>query len=241
MNRTVAALATALAVVVVITGCSQPTPQVNVSTGAQTTGVSVSGTGSVTGTPDTVTVSIAVAVTADDVATAVGDNARTTERVIAAIRDAGVAEADVQTTSYSLTPEYDYTDSGRRPLGYRATNQVTVTVRDVTAAGQVIDDAVAAGGDATEVSNIGFDLENDDEALAQARQQAFDDARRKAEQFASLAGRTLGEVVSVEETTASAPVPLAADVAPSSSGATTVVQPGEVETSVTVAVRWALD
>ena len=46
MNRTVAALATALAVVVVITGCSQPTPQVNVSTGAQTTGVSVSGTGS---------------------------------------------------------------------------------------------------------------------------------------------------------------------------------------------------
>jgi uncharacterized protein YggE len=228
------------AVALVLIGCAQPAPHVDVSTGPVPQGISVTGTGEVTGAPDTMSVTFTVSVLADDVTTAVDDNARTTEQVIAAVRDAGVEQADIQTSAYNLAPDFDYTDDGRRPLGYKVTNSIDVTVRDPGRGGTVIDAAVAAGGDDVEVTNVGFGLDDDAEALDQARAAAFADARTKAEQFAALADRPLGPVVSIEESASSTPVPFDRAVTAGSDVAATPVQPGEVETSVTVTVRWSL-
>ena len=81
--------------------------------------------------------------------------------VIAAVRDQGVAQEDIQTTDYSIYPEYDYSGQRERIVGYRVTNMLQVTVRDIDQSGAVIDAATAAGGDASQVGGVSLVIEDD--------------------------------------------------------------------------------
>ena len=118
--------------------------------------------------------------------------------VLAALKAAGIADRDVQTSSLSLQPQYDPSKSGAaRLLGFQATNQVTVKIRAIDTLPDVLDRAISAG--ANEMSGIEFVVSEQSKLLDQARAEAISDARRKAELYAKAAGAKVGAVVAITE------------------------------------------
>ncbi|MCI0426236.1 MAG: SIMPL domain-containing protein [Actinobacteria bacterium] len=227
---------------VVIAACttapSAEPPVVNVSTGEQTTGISVTGSGEVTGTPDTLTVDLGVSVLGDTVSEAAATAAGHAEAVIAALTDGGVDRADITTTNYTISPEYDWRGNEQRLLGYRVMNTVQATIRDIAAAGSILDGAVAAGGDATQVHGIVFEIEEDSEMLVNAREAAWNDALAKARQLADLSGQTLGLAVSITETVSTPPIIWDRALVAEDTG--TPIEPGTSAVTVVLQVQFAL-
>jgi uncharacterized protein YggE len=181
-----------------------------------------------------------VSVHRGDVSSAMDAASSRQSRVRAALKKAGVADKDLQTSEVSVYPDYD---NRGRPNGYRVSETLTAKLRDIKKAGRAIADAVEAGGDEAVVQGVSFSLEDNAGLLDQARDAAYADARAKAERYAQLSGRTLGEVQLVAETTnpiASQPVPLAYDAARSAQAKALPIDAGTNEVSVTVTVRWAL-
>ena len=179
------------------------TPEVTVentgSEGAAANGIAVSGTGEVYGTPDTLQMRFGVSVLRPTVDEAVGDAAALADGLISSLESSGVAQEDIQTANYSITPEYDYSGDQRRLVGYRVNNTVVAKIRDLDSAGSVIDATVATVGDEIQVSGVSFSIEDYTELIAAALTASWDDALSKAEQLATLAGIELGEDVMISE------------------------------------------
>ncbi|MER7499960.1 SIMPL domain-containing protein [Nonomuraea pusilla] len=155
-------------------------------------------------------------------------------RLAQALRDAGVAAEDVRTTDLSLGPEYDaYPKVG----AYRAAQGVEVVIRDLAAADRVID-AVAGVGEEARLNGLAFEVSDPAAAFAEARARAFRDAAAKAAQYAELAGRGLGRVVSVGEEVRGGPQPLATAVAMAAEGGGSV-SPGRQSLTACVRVGYA--
>jgi uncharacterized protein len=158
-------------------------------------------------------------------------------KVLQALKGAGIEEKDVQTSRLSLQPQSAPNRSGPAAIaGYRASNRVTVRVRDVTKVASAIDTLVGAG--ANEIGGINFVVSQASKLLDEARERAVADARRKAEIYARAAGVTLGAPLSISEEGNSAPVPyrrMAAGMA-----ASAPVAQGEETLAVTVSVSWAI-
>jgi hypothetical protein len=198
-------------------------------------GITVTGTGEATGIPDTVTVDLGVSVLRPTVEGATGEAAALAEALIGVLTQGGVAKEDITTTNYSVYPEYDYQNDTQTLRGYRVTNSVRAKIRDINRAGELIDAAVAAGGNDVVVQGVGFLIEDDKALVAGAREAAWTDARTKAEQLAGLAGRSLGQAVSISEAVGAEPPvffgerALAADTA-------TPIEPGTQVVTVTVIV-----
>ena len=205
--------------------------------------ISVSGTGEVQAEPDIVTVSTGVEVSADSVAEARAGAAEAAAAVIAALRENGVEERDIRTINVFIYPVYDYRDETPRVTGYTVLNSVEVTVRDVEGVGELIDAVAVAGGDAVRFNGISFAHEDPVGLTRQARELAMADARAKAEQLAELNGVTLGEPLSIVETSWAAPrvgsAPRAEFAAADMAG--TSIQPGATGVTVTVQVVWAIE
>jgi uncharacterized protein YggE len=223
------------------------TPSVTVeSTGAASegapSGIAVSGTGKITGAPDTLTISFGVTVVADTVAEAVSTAADSAEAVISALEAAGIAEEDIQTANYSIFPQYDYRNDSQALVGYQVNNTVTAKVRDLDAAGTIIDNVAAAGGDTVTVSGVSFSIEDNEQLVEAARAGAWEDARAKAEQLAQLAGVTLGSPTSIVETFSSPPVPYAFEEAARLTAADSVtpISPGTQQVAVTLSVEYGI-
>lgn len=159
------------------------------------------GTGSADAVPDLLTFRVRVGVVREDVGTALADANRTAEKVLDALREAGVGERDLASNGLSVGPERerDPETSEQRTVGYRATHTTTVKVREFAGAGEVVDAAIAAGGDATSVDDLRLGFAEPDPYLADARADAVADARERAEQYAEAAGRDLGDVVTISE------------------------------------------
>jgi uncharacterized protein len=206
-------------------------------------GVLVSGTGEVTGRPDTLVAQFGAEATAGSVDDALARADRALGRITDALRKGGVDEADLQTAGLDIYPQYS--DDGRQVTGYQAQQQLSVTFRDVDAAGRLIGRAVSAGGDAARLSGLSFRIDDDSALLADARRKAFDDAKAKAELYGDAAGRGLGRVVSVTETVAGNATPYPTDMylaRADAAGARDVnLQPGQQQLSVTVTVEWSFD
>lgn len=245
MRRSAIPLLTVMALLLAgcsIGGSSTP-PDVIVNTGETQTGISVSGTGEVTGTPDTLSVSLGVSVLADTVAGASSLAAEKADAVISSLTGSGVEPDDITTTNYSIRPEYDWRNDTQVLLGYRIDNTVRAKIRDIDEAGDVLDDAVAAGGDEVRVNGLSFSIEDDDELIEAAREVAWNDARDKAQQLAELAGQTLGKATSITETFSRAPTPIPfeslarADEAAES----TPIEPGTASVTITIEVHFELE
>lgn len=187
-----------LALGIALAACAQPA--VTSGEAVQAPTIAVAGIGEVTGVPDTLVIDLGVAVVRPNVTEAAAEASRLAGAVIAALEANGVAESDIQTTGYSIWPEYDYRADIPTITGYRVSHTVSAKIRGLDMAGDTIDAAVAAGGNDTIVNTVRFDLEADSELVTAARQAAWTDARARADQLASLAGVTLGPVVSVAET-----------------------------------------
>ena len=204
-------------------------------------GISVSGRGEVLGTPDTLTVSIGVSVSKPTVSEAIDTAAERATGLIDAMSDLGVAEDDIQTRNYSIYPEYDYRDNAApRITGYRVDNSLTVKIRDLDAAGEILDAAAAAAGDEVRVNGVSFSLDDNDELIVAARAAAWEDAKAKAEQLADLAGVTLGAPITISESIGNFPVPLFARTEALAADVATPIQPGQESVTVDLSVQFAI-
>src|SRR5690606_2776962 len=103
--------------------------------------------------------------------------------VLEALRAAGVEERDIRTTQLSIQPDYEYSQTGRRLLGYVVTNTVEARVRDLSRVHQAVDTAVRAGGDLARVNGIRFELSEPERVAREARAEAIRNARAEAEQI----------------------------------------------------------
>jgi hypothetical protein len=201
--------------------------------------ISVSGEATVSAPPDLAHIDAGVASDAKTAKEASETNNAAMGKVLLALKTAGIAEADYQTSRLSLQPQYGQNrTSGASPVvGFRASNRVTVKIRDVTKVASVIDMLVGAG--ANDVGNISFEVTQASKLLDEARERALADASRKAEIYAKAAGVTLGAPLGISE--GGGPVPLfKARMATAPMAAPAAVAPGEETLSVTVNVSWAI-
>jgi uncharacterized protein len=160
-------------------------------------------------------------------------------KVLLALKAANIDAKDIQTSRLSLQPQTQNAPNRSGPpsiIGYRASNHVTIRLRDVTKVASVIDMLVGAG--ANDIGGINFMVSAASKLLDEAREQAFADARRKAEIYAKAAGVTLGAPLSVSEGNASMPM-FRTKMAMAPMAAAPVSQ-GEETLSVTVSVSWAI-
>jgi uncharacterized protein YggE len=159
-------------------------------------------------------------------------------KVLLALKGAGIDEKDYQTSRLSLQPQYAPNRSGPSPVvGYRASNRVTVRIREVTKVANIIDVLVGAG--ANDIGGINFVVSQASKLLDDAREKAISDARRKAEIYAKAAGVTLGEPLNISEEGSAAPV-FRSKMASGGMAAAAPVAQGEETLSVSVSVSWAI-
>lgn len=229
-----------LAVTVTPALAQDPSPGTGSSDSTHT--ISVNGTGIVSVQPDTADVTVGVTTQRDKANAAANDAANVMDAVVKAIKALGVDEKDIQTSALSLNGVYDYNANPARLTGYQATNQVTVTVRDITKTGAIIDAATGAG--ATDVSNIVFRLNDQSAAEAQARTAAVNNAKAKADTIASAAGVPITGVVSIVEASTTTPPPVFFDSREAMAGAPdqapTPVLGGTVDITVNVSIVYSI-
>src|ERR1700738_1498025 len=159
-------------------------------------------------------------------------------RVLLALKGAGIAEKDFQTSRLSLQPQYAPNRPGPSAVvGYRASNRVTIRLRDVSKVAGVIDTLVAAG--ANEIGGINFMVANASKLLDEAREQAIAAAPRQAEIYAKAAGVTLGAPLDISEGGSPGPMPFR-KMAANMAAAPGPVGQGEDTLRLTVSVSWAI-
>jgi uncharacterized protein YggE len=207
--------------------------------------ISVTGEGTVSVPPDLAQIDAGVASDGKTAREASEANNAAMGKVIQALKGAGIEDKDYQTSRLSLQPLYAQNRAGSSVsgpptvVGYRASNRVSIKLRDVAKVASVIDTLVAAG--ANDIGNINFTVTQASKLLDEAREKAVADARRKAEIYARAAGVTLGAPLSISEE--GAPVPTfrakALAVAPMAAGAPPVAQ-GEETLSITISMTWAI-
>lgn len=215
--------------------------QVASENGDITPSITVSGMGRVKAEPDVADINLGVTKQAEDAKTASEQAATAMAAVIKALQAAGIADTDIQTTTISLMPVYDYDDNPPQIEGWEATNLVNVTVRDIDTVGDVVDAATAAG--ATNINGITFRVDDPTAAEAEARTAAVADARSKADQLAAAAGVTIVGVLTMSESGAQAPQPIFMERAAFDTAAGAVetpVMPGQVELSINVLVQYEI-
>lgn len=172
--------------------------------------------------PDMATVSAGVLSEGKTAEAALSDNSVKMSGVFRALRAAGIAERDIQTSNLNLSPQYQYNQNEPpRLIGYQASNNVSVRVRNLTNLGRTLDAVVANG--ANQLQGVSFSIDKADEARDAARREAMRKARARADLYAQAAGLRVTRIVSINEGGAAPPpmmpVPMmarsmAADAAP---------------------------
>ena len=201
--------------------------------------ISVTGEASVSVPPDQAQIDAGVSSDAKTAREASDANNAATGKVLLALKGAGIDEKDYQTSRLSLQPQYATSSkTAERPavVSFRASNRVTIKIRDVTKVASVIDVLVGAG--ANEIGGINFSVTQASKVLDEAREQAIADARRKAQIYAKAAGVTLGEPIAIAEEGGFTPV-FRSKVAGGMAASAPVAQ-GEETLSVSVHVSWAI-
>lgn len=167
---------------------------------ASSTGRRVQTTGSaqIRTAPDRVTFTVGVSTEAPGVAQAFAANGARSQAVIAALKAKGVAAKEVQTSNLDVQPVTS--DDGRKTIGYRVSNQVTVTREDTASAGELLQAAIEAG--ANNANGLAFFVADASKSHGKGLELAFQEAKAKASALAGAAGLTLGEAVCLNENSA---------------------------------------
>jgi uncharacterized protein YggE len=211
---------------------------------SQQTGISVCGQGMATSTPDRAQISAGVSVFASGAQAARDQAASAMTAVINAAKSNGVDASDIQTSYFTISPNYVYDGSGAHANGYTASNNVTILVRAVNNVGAVVDAVTQAGGNNVVVSGIQFFTGDLTSAQTQAQTNALNDAHRQAQAIASAAGVSLGSAASIQVGgcgTQVVPIYANAGGATDSSGKVpTPIQPGQQQVQVYVAVVYSI-
>ncbi len=224
------------------TACSRQDTATNAAFG-DTTLVTVSASAEARRAPDIAILSTGVVSLAPDANAAIRRNAGQMAGVVAAIKKAGIADKDVQTSGVSLNPDYHYlANRPPRIKGYYASNTVNVTVRDIGGLGGILDALVATG--ANQINGPMFDIEDKDAVLDEAREAAMAKARTRADGYAKRLGLRVLRVVSIDETGGRGPRPVlvrSAAVEQAAAGnASAPIAPGENVLALTLDVVYEL-
>ena len=159
------------------------------------------------------------------------------------LKKLGIDSQDIKTISYSVYPQYDYTNPNQKITGYQVSTSYEVTIRDFTKINDILGSATSFG--ANTVGGVNFDLSDDlkNQKMEEARVQAVTDAKTKAEGLAKAAGISLGKIINVSESTPSNIQPLMLPV--TAGGGTSdktvtppSVQPGTTELDVTISLSY---
>lgn len=211
---------------------------VGVTLAGMDSGIAVTGTGQATAPADLLRLILSVGHDAADVATAVAQVGERTDAVTAALRDHGVAAADVQTSSVSVYPQYGDSMS---VSGYRASHALTVSTTDLTGFGRLLNAAVGAAGNSLGLDHLQFDVAEKGPLLDRARELAFQQARAKADQLAELAGQSIAGIASIAETYGHSPIREMASRRASRAAfdSEISVTPGEQTIEVSLEVCWS--
>lgn len=210
---------------------------------ADATLVNVSATGKTSRVPDIANFSTGVVTRAADANTAMRDNATQMDKVIKALRAAGIDERDIQTSGINLNPDYNYRENQPPEIrGYSANNTVSVKVRDLSKLGKIMDILVASG--ANQLNGPSFSIDDEAGAMNDARKSALKEAQTRAEMYAQTLGMRVRRIVSIDEQNSGGfyprPVAVRAMAADGAAGKSTEVMPGESEVSVTLNVQFEL-
>src|SRR5688572_3428133 len=205
------------------------------------TRLDVVATGEVNRVPDVAHINAGVVTTAPSATAALEQNARQMASVRQALRNAGIADRDIQTSSINLFPDYRHDERGGNPqiIGYRASNEVMVKFRDIKSTGKILDALVAQG--ANQISGPMLSIDKPEAALDEARLAALAQARSRAELYARAAGKRVGRILSISEA-GGMQVPMARMRAQAGNVAeSTSIDPGEQSVSVSLAVSFELE
>jgi uncharacterized protein YggE/DNA polymerase/3'-5' exonuclease PolX len=210
--------------------------------------LTVVGAGKVSARPDMAQIQLGVVTEAPSATKALKDNSDAMARLFATLDGRGVARKDVQTSNFSVTPQYKRGPHGEQlpeVVGYRVSNAVQVKVRKLDALGQVLDEVVQQG--ANQVQGVSFSIaepaplldEARRKAVADARRKAVADARRKAELYAKEAGVEVGRVLLIQEQTPHLPGPLVLGITRAEAAGVPIAE-GELDFGATITVTYAI-
>lgn len=211
--------------------------------------ISIEGVGEVVARPDTAIVTSGVTSQGATAREALTANTTDMAKLIETLKAAGIADRDIQTSGFSVSPNYVYSNEvdqngyskPPRVNGYIVSNSVTIRVRDLTTLGTILDQSVTVG--ANTINGVSFSVADPANLYIEARKKAFADARAKAELYAEAAGVELGDIASIVETQGyGAPQPyMMRDAAMSAAAPPVPVEAGELSFSINVSVSWQLD
>ncbi len=203
------------------------------------TRLDVSATGEVTRVPDVAIISAGVVTRSATATAAIQDNAARMERVRAALRRAGIAERDIQTSNISLNPEYRYGENQPPQLvGYTAQNSVSVRFRDIRNTGRILDALVAEG--ANQIHGPNLTIDQPEAALDEARTRAIAVGRARADLYARALGMRVVRLLSVSEGGGYAAPPPMPMMEARTMAADTKIDPGEQKLQVTINMSFEL-
>ena len=229
-----------LGLALVLSACAGAAP-------AQPRTLNVNGNGTVYLTPDIAYITIGVHTEDPNLATGVSTNNTQAQALVDALKKAGIAAKDIQTSNFSV---YNNNNNGQtidKATGqvistgyYSVDNTVNVTVRDLSHLGSVLNTAVGAGANA--INSISFDVADKTAAMQQARQKAMANASSLATELAKTAGVSLGEiqVISYTDNSPLSYYGMGGGGAAAAANASVPIQPGQTQISVTVSVTYAL-
>jgi len=217
-----------------------------VNLNSQQEGIWVTGEGKATAVPDTATVRLGIEAQEATVAEAQTLAVEAMDRVMASLKNNGVAEKDIQTQYFSIrqVTRWDEIKDREAVIGYRVTNMVTAKIRDIDKVGSIISAVAVAGGDLTRIDSMSFSIDDPSDYYEEAREKAMADAQTKAEQLARLGEVKLGKPTYISEGIS---YPIYPEVrmevpggVPAPAPAPTPISPGEMEISLTVQVAYAI-
>jgi uncharacterized protein YggE len=166
--------------------------------------ITVVGTGEAKAAPDRATVELGVRSDAKTAREALADNSGKMAALIGQVKQLGVAAKDIQTRNFNISPTY--TQDGHTVTGYQVTNTVSVVIRNLNSAGDLLDKVVSAG--ANTIYGMSFDIDNPKALQEQARNAAVADARARAEAMVKAAGGTVGQIITISENIGSVQPPV---------------------------------
>jgi uncharacterized protein YggE len=204
------------------------------------TTITINGKGIVDHAPDIAMITVGVSVEAETASTAMSQQTTKMNGVFAAVRAAGIADRDMQTSNLSLNPVYDYPPNQQpRMRGYNATNQITIRVRDIKSLGRTLDAVVKGGGN--NIQGVSFSIDKPEAYQNEARVAAIKDAAARAELYANAVGYKVKRIVTISEMDYSPrPVPMMARMQLQDGAESTPVAAGEVSLEQTVSVTFEL-
>jgi uncharacterized protein YggE len=205
------------------------------------TRLDITATGEVTRVPDVAIITAGVVSRSATATGALQDSAKRMDRVLAALKRAGVESRDVQTSNVSLNPEYRYPENQSPQLtGYTASNQVTIKFREIRNSGKILDALVSEG--ANQINGPNLTIDKPQAALDEARANAIAIGRARAELYAKSLGMRVARVVAVSESGGYAVPPPAPPmpVMAMERSADTKIEPGEQKLQVSLAITFEL-